>query len=90
MGGDDIPLTTHILIVANAFDVMTSDQSYRQACSLPEAFRRLKEGTGTLYDRRAVRALMELDEKVLKGSSRPRGNAGAVKGQGTASISVLE
>lgn len=88
---DAIPLTTHILAVANAFDAMTSDRSFRKAESLKEAFRRLKAGSGRAYDPRAVQALTGLDPAILKGTS-PGGNGGggAVKGQGAASISVME
>jgi HD-GYP domain-containing protein (c-di-GMP phosphodiesterase class II) len=83
--GDAIPLTTHILIVANAFDAMTSDRSYRQAESLKDAFRRLKSGMGRQYDARAAQALMGLDASILKGAS-----GSTVKGQGAASISVRD
>jgi putative nucleotidyltransferase with HDIG domain len=88
--GDDIPLTTHILIVANAFDVMTSDRSYRKAMSLAEAFETLKSNAGRHWDRRAVHALMSLDPKVLKATGDVVSAKEAVKGQGTASISVKE
>jgi polar amino acid transport system substrate-binding protein len=90
LSGDDLPLTTHILIVANAFDVMTSDRSYRKAMSLNEAFDQMKDSAGKWWDRRAVHALMSLDQKVLKATADVVTGAGAVKGQGTASISVKE
>lgn len=88
--GEDIPLTTHILMVANAFDAMTSDRAWRQANSLAEAFRRLQLGAGKLYDKRVVKALLEVDPKVLKTPTAARSDAEAVKGQGAASISVME
>ncbi|MCA9753543.1 MAG: HD domain-containing protein [Gemmatimonadetes bacterium] len=90
LSGDDIPLTTHILIVANAFDVMTSDRSYRKAMSLNDAFETLRAGAGRQFDRRAVHALLTLDPKVLKAAADSVGGGGAVKGQGTASISVRD
>jgi HD-GYP domain-containing protein (c-di-GMP phosphodiesterase class II) len=65
VSGDDLPLTTHILIVANAFDIMTSDRSYRQANSLLQSLRMLQEDAGTKYDRRAVQALCGLDRAIL-------------------------
>ncbi|HMB69687.1 MAG TPA: HD domain-containing phosphohydrolase, partial [bacterium] len=89
--GDAIPLTTHILIVANAFDAMTSDRSYRQAEPLKDAFKRIKDGLGKQYDARAAKALMSLDPAILKGAAPGTGKgAGAVKGQGAASISVMD
>jgi len=47
---DQIPLLSRILAVADAFDAMTSDRSYRPAMSKEEAMRRLREGAGTQFD----------------------------------------
>jgi HD-GYP domain-containing protein (c-di-GMP phosphodiesterase class II) len=74
--GTEIPLTTHILIVANLFDAMTSDRSFRRAMSVQEALERLKSFSGTKFDRRAV----------LVASSTS--DAAVVRGQGTASICI--
>jgi polar amino acid transport system substrate-binding protein len=88
--GDAIPLTTHILIVANAFDVMTSDRSYRQATSLNEALKELKSKIGTWYDARAVEVLVNLDPKLLKATGDNSGASATVKEQGAASISIRD
>lgn len=72
--GDSIPLPAHILIVANAFDVMTSDRSYRQAWSVKKALEELTAKAGELYDVRAVTALADLDEKVLKATGEIMGS----------------
>ncbi|GJM44680.1 MAG: hypothetical protein DHS20C21_15220 [Gemmatimonadota bacterium] len=85
--GDAIPLTTHVLIVANAFDVMTSDRSYRQAMSLSMALDLLKTKAGSWYDRRAVHALLALDEKVLKATGELDPNQ-PEKAPGAPAISV--
>jgi HD-GYP domain-containing protein (c-di-GMP phosphodiesterase class II) len=84
--GTEIPLTTHILIVANLFDAMTSDRSFRRAMPVEEALERLKSFSGTKFDRRAVKALVSLDEKLLVASSSSE--TGVVRGQGTASICI--
>ncbi len=86
--GTEIPLTTHILIVANVFDAMTSDRSFRRALSVPEALDRLRSFAGTKYDRRAVRALVSLDEKLLQVSSSTSEAGAIVRGQGTSSICI--
>jgi HD-GYP domain-containing protein (c-di-GMP phosphodiesterase class II) len=87
--GDGIPLTTHILIVANAFDVMTSDRSYRQARSLEDSIEELKRDSGKRYDRRAVRALAGLDRQLL--GAAPAGEKAAVaEGRTSSSIWVKE
>jgi hypothetical protein len=89
--GDDLPLAAHVLIVANAFDIMTSDRSYRQAASLSHALRVLQEEAGTKYDRRAVEALCRLDREILTApTDLPAVLGSTVKGQGSASISVLD
>jgi putative nucleotidyltransferase with HDIG domain len=91
IAGADLSLANHVLIVANAFDVMTSDRSYRQATSLLQALRVLQEEAGTKYDRRAVQALCCLDRAVLTApSDQPVSLGSTVKGQGSASISILE
>jgi putative nucleotidyltransferase with HDIG domain len=89
--GGDLPLAAHVLIVANAFDIMTSDRSYRQAASLLHALRVLQEEAGTKYDRRAVQALCGLDRDILTApTDLPVSLGSTVKGQGSASISILD
>jgi HD-GYP domain-containing protein (c-di-GMP phosphodiesterase class II) len=85
---DAIPIPTHVLIVANAFDIMTSDRSYRQAMSLTEALETLRSKAGVWYDRRAVHALLGLDRSVLHVTNDVSEGNAAVRGRGTASISV--
>jgi HD-GYP domain-containing protein (c-di-GMP phosphodiesterase class II) len=50
LAGDDIPLDARILAVADAYDAMTSDRSYRPALSHEEAVRRLQQDAGTQFD----------------------------------------
>ncbi|MFN8179474.1 MAG: HD domain-containing phosphohydrolase [bacterium] len=85
---DAIPIPTHVLIVANAFDIMTSDRSYRKAMSLTEALETLRSKAGVWYDRRAVHALLGLDRTVLHVTNDVSEANAAVRGRGTASISV--
>lgn len=89
--GDSIPIPTHVLIVANAYDIMTSDRSYRKAMSLTEALETLRAKAGIWYDRRAVHALLGLDRSVLHATNGGESEAAAnVRGRGTASISVRD
>lgn len=48
--GQEIPLDARILAIADAFDAMTSDRSYRNGISLNEALKRLAEGAATQFD----------------------------------------
>ncbi len=51
-----IPRDAAILAVADSFDAMTSSRTYRPALALPEARRRLREGSGTQFDATVVAA----------------------------------
>ncbi len=56
--GEDIPLTSRILAVADTYDAMTSDRPYRKGLPAPEALRRLKEAAGTQLEGRLVEAFL--------------------------------
>jgi putative nucleotidyltransferase with HDIG domain len=53
--GEEIPLGARIVSVADSFDAMTTDRSYRRALSIDEAIDRLKSGAGTQFDPNIVR-----------------------------------
>ncbi len=56
--GEDIPLAARILLVADAFDAMTSDRPYRGALSHDEALQVLEEQAGSQFDPRCVELLV--------------------------------
>lgn len=53
--GEEIPLGARIVAVADSFDAMTTDRSYRRALSVDEAIDRLQTGVGTQFDPKIVR-----------------------------------
>lgn len=55
--GDEISLMGRIIAVADSFDAMTSNRTYRPGMSAEEAFRRLEAIAGTQLDHRCVAAL---------------------------------
>jgi diguanylate cyclase (GGDEF)-like protein/putative nucleotidyltransferase with HDIG domain len=57
--GDDIPLASRILLVADAFDAMTSDRPYRTAIPHDEALSELQRNTGQQFDPRCVAAFQD-------------------------------
>jgi|GEM_PF-604663 len=61
--GDDIPLESRIIAVADAFEAMTSDRPYRKAFSFQVALQRLQDASGTQFDHQIVRAFAELFQK---------------------------
>lgn len=48
--GTDIPMGARIIAVADSFDAMTSDRSYRKALSCAQAISRLQAAAGTQFD----------------------------------------
>lgn len=56
--GDDIPLAVRIVTIADIFDALTSDRSYREALPVEQAFEILWEGVGKKWwDKDAVDTL---------------------------------
>lgn len=56
--GEQIPLGSRILTVADAYDAMTSERAYRHAFSHEAAIRKLEEGAGTQWDPGVVRTFV--------------------------------
>jgi putative nucleotidyltransferase with HDIG domain len=59
--GNDIPLGARIVAVANAFDVMVTDQPYRIAlsCSFDDAVAEIRRCSGTQFDPKVVAAFLD-------------------------------
>jgi HD-GYP domain-containing protein (c-di-GMP phosphodiesterase class II) len=55
--GDDIPMGSRIILVAEAFDALTSDCFYREKLSIEAALAELEESAGRQFDPHAVAAL---------------------------------
>jgi len=58
--GEEIPLLSRILAVADAFDAMTSDRSYRRALPLSVAVNELRRGAGSQFDPLVVEAFLSM------------------------------
>jgi diguanylate cyclase (GGDEF)-like protein/putative nucleotidyltransferase with HDIG domain len=57
LSGEDIPLESRIILVADAFEAMTSDRPYRKAPGQDFAVAELRRGAGTQFDAGVVDAL---------------------------------
>ncbi|MBV8479235.1 MAG: diguanylate cyclase [Actinobacteria bacterium] len=57
LAGDEIPLESRIILVADAFEAMTTDRPYRSKRSTEDALRELDAHAGTQFDERCVAAL---------------------------------
>lgn len=63
--GEEIPLEGRIAAVADVFDALLSDRSYRPAMSVSEAVAIMKEGRGTHFDPQITDLLLDHLEEVL-------------------------
>jgi len=64
--GNDIPLVSRIIGVANAYDTMTSDRPHRKAVKKKVAIAELEEKTGLQFDPVVVEAFVKALEKGIK------------------------
>jgi len=60
--GEQIPLLSRIVAIADAFDAMTNDRVYRSAMTTGEAIEEIRENSGTQFDPAVTRVFIE---KVL-------------------------
>ncbi len=63
LAGDDIPMASRILLVADAFDAMTTDRPYRKAMPIEAAIEELKRHRGSQFDPVVVDAFLKILER---------------------------
>ena len=61
--GEEIPMPSRIIAVADAYDAMTSDRHYRKRMSEGEALERIRQASGTQFDPQMVKAFLEAHQK---------------------------
>ncbi len=80
--GDEIPIEGAIIGLADAFDAMTSQRTYRAKLSVDDAVEEIRRNAGAQFDANLVEKLMELDPHKLVGElSRSAVNISAVFGE---------
>lgn len=70
IAGDSLPLAARVLHVCTAFDVMTTDQPWKQARSEEDAARELLDGSGAQFDPAAVTAFLRVQPLIQPLSER--------------------
>ena len=75
LSGDDIPLHSRIVRVADAFDAMTTPRAYRPARPPSEAFAELWQCAGSQFDATVVEALVAAWPSVSTRLHRVNGSA---------------
>jgi diguanylate cyclase (GGDEF)-like protein/PAS domain S-box-containing protein len=82
--GERIPLEARILAVADVFDAMTHERSYRKALSREQAIAELERGAGTQFDPAVVKAFLALVKRPDQQPSAPAQPAGMTRQLATA------
>jgi diguanylate cyclase (GGDEF)-like protein/putative nucleotidyltransferase with HDIG domain len=57
LAGEDIPFGSRVILVADAYDAMTSDRSYRTASTATQALAEIRRRAGSQFDPHVVSAL---------------------------------
>lgn len=76
--GEDIPLFSRIILIADTFDAMTSTRPYRKGLPYEVAFKELEEFSGSQFDPKLVEAFIAAMSKEEK------------KGVDTFSLNIIE
>jgi diguanylate cyclase (GGDEF)-like protein/PAS domain S-box-containing protein len=69
--GEDIPVISRILAIADAFDAMTEDRVYRKALPKEVALAEIKRNAGTQFDPKIAKIFIDLmKEEILMAAAR--------------------
>jgi len=63
--GEEIPLVSRLLAVADAFDAMTSPKAHRAALSIEQALEQIRRLAGQQFDPRVVEAFLAVPHETL-------------------------
>lgn len=64
IASDDIPLSSRILAVCDAFDALTNDRPYRKKMTKYQAFKEIKNCSSSQFDPKVVKSLEKSLEKI--------------------------
>src|SRR5579884_2182522 len=85
---EQIPLTARVLAVADVYDALTSNRSYRSAWTHEKALEVIREGSGSHFDPAVVEAFLSVIEEVVTLMAQ-EGQGPLVQPQQAAAPSVL-
>jgi len=80
LAGEEIPLGARIFMIADSFDAMTSDRTYRSAMPAEEALAEILRHSGSQFDPAAVRAFLAVYQKRFVGTVHHKHFAGPQRG----------
>jgi putative nucleotidyltransferase with HDIG domain len=64
VGGNDLPLASHFLIVADSFDAMTTDRPYRPGLSREDALMEIERHAGTQFHPGVAKAFVAVQRGI--------------------------
>jgi diguanylate cyclase (GGDEF)-like protein/putative nucleotidyltransferase with HDIG domain len=89
LAGEAIPLESRIILVADAYEAMTSDRPYRTAPGQAFAVQELQRGAGTQFDSHVVEALCRvLDRLGTTTNPSPETNETVARSTGRLDVEV--
>ncbi|MDY0235413.1 MAG: diguanylate cyclase [Gudongella sp.] len=65
LSGEDIPLLSRILAIADAYDAMTENRVYRKAMTSEEALAEIKNNLGTQFDPQLAELFIKLIQEII-------------------------
>ena len=63
--GEEIPLYSRIILVADTFDAMTTTRPYRKLLNIEVAYQELKKYSGTQFDEEFVKIFLREHQKMM-------------------------
>ena len=78
--GEDIPLSARIMAVADVFDALVSQRSYKKPFSYEKAIEIITEESGTHFDPTVVEAFLKISKKAYRDEAT-EGRAAHVQGE---------
>ncbi|MCJ7594739.1 MAG: HD domain-containing protein [Desulfobacterales bacterium] len=82
LAGEDITLGARIFSVADQYDAITSERPYRTAMPLDQAAKLIRQGAGTRYDPKIVRAFLQIISREGMGPKEGHQGKEQLKGKG--------
>jgi putative two-component system response regulator len=64
LSGKDIPLSARIMAVADVYDALRSERSYKKAFTHKDSIRIIEEGSGRHFDPAIVQAFLKLEKEM--------------------------
>lgn len=62
--GEEIPLESRVITIADAFDAMTSDRHYRKSKSVKEAVSEIEKNRGTQFDQKIADIFLKIVQET--------------------------